>query len=216
MNTTIIYYTSNREDEALEQKIRDNILKVCGDTAIISVSHKPIDFGYNICVGEKEACNHNLFRQIEIGAKIAESDFVTFAEADCLYTKEYFAYIPDNINQTYKCDNNYILNEWGKNQYAGFYQKEVGTFSQVTGREYLLQEIKEILEGRPYWDRRRKGKPLELFRYKRWELFHLDNPIVSLKTGKGMSKHTKIVEPPVDDIPYWGNCHDLRREMFYE
>ena len=211
---TIIYYTSNREDEVFEKRIKDNLLSVCGDIPIISVSHKPINLGTNICVGEREACNHNLFRQIQIGAKYAQTPFIIHAEADCLYTPEYFQFIPPKKNETYKCDNLYILNEWGKGEYSGFYQKEIGTFAQITGREYLLEEIEDVLRGKPLWDKRRKGRKIELFRRKRWKKFHIENPIVSLKTGNGMSNHTKIIEPPVDDIPYWGNCHKMRKDYF--
>jgi hypothetical protein len=44
---TILYYTSNREDESFEKKIQENILKQT-DLPIISVSQKPINFGKNI------------------------------------------------------------------------------------------------------------------------------------------------------------------------
>ena len=53
MNKTIIYYTSNREDERFESRVRANLLKVCGNLPIISVSQKPIyGFGFNIPVGD--------------------------------------------------------------------------------------------------------------------------------------------------------------------
>lgn len=211
---TIIYYTSNREDPEFEGMIRHKLLQSKGDTPLISVSHKPIDFGINLSVGVKQACNHNLFRQIQIGAKIATTPFIIFAESDCLYPPDYFKFKPDDINESYKFKNLFILNEWGVGEYSGFYNKEIGTFAQITGREHLIKEIDFVLDGRPFWDKRRKERPLELFRRRRWKEVYLDTPVVSLKTGKGMSKHTKIIEPPVDNIPYWGNCHELRKEMF--
>ena len=214
-HSTIIYYTSNRENPKFEKRIQEKLLEVCGDTPIISVSQKPIDLGTNVCVGERETSNHNLFRQILIGARLATTPFVTYAEADCLYTPEYFKFIPEDINETYKCDNLYILNEWGVGEYSGFYQKEIGTFAQISGREYLIKEIEHLLEGRPMWDtRHRNERPLELFRRCRWKLFHIDNPIISLKTGNGMSNHTRIIEPPVDEIPYWGSADKIRKEYF--
>src|SRR3990167_9323101 len=106
---TIVYYTSNREDEAFEKKIRDNLLKVCGDIPIISVSHKPIDLGINICVGVQETCNYNLFRQIQTGCKLATTPFIISAEADCLYPPDYFQFIPPEPNKCYKCTNVYVF-----------------------------------------------------------------------------------------------------------
>lgn len=212
--STIIYYTSNRENKEFEKKIRDNILKVCGDMPIISVSHEPIDFGENICVGKRETSNHNLFRQIQIGAKFATTPFIHFAEADCLYPPEYFKFTPNRFRESHKCTNLYILNEWGKDEYSGYYPKEIGTFAQVSDRIHLIKEIDHVLTGRPFWDTRRKERPLELFRRRRWKLFDIENPVVSLKTENGMNKHTKIVEPPIDEIKYWGEAHKLRKEMF--
>lgn len=211
---TIIYYTSNREKPEFEKKIIDNLKKSCGDTPIISVSHVPIDLGINICVGKHDACNHNLFRQIQIGAKLATTPFVIHAESDCLYPKEYFNFELEDINESYKLDNNYILNEWGVNEYSGYYQKEFGTFAQITGRLHLIKEIDEVLKDRPFWDVKRKERPLELFRRWRWKMIHNKLPVVSLKTFDGMSKHTKIIEPPVDFIPYWGNANILRERIW--
>ena len=68
---TIIYYTSNTENENFENKIRENILKVKGDLPLISVSQKPIDFGHNICVGELGKSYENAFYQAKIGCEIA-------------------------------------------------------------------------------------------------------------------------------------------------
>ena len=69
MSVTILYYTSNREGEEFEGRIRQNILNVKGDLPIISISHKPIDFGENICVGDVGVSGFNMFRQIQIGLK---------------------------------------------------------------------------------------------------------------------------------------------------
>jgi hypothetical protein len=211
---TIVYYTSNREELSFEKKIMDNLLKVCGDIPIISVSQKPMDFGYNICVGDVGIHNANLYRQIQIGCKEADTPFVISAEADCLYPPDYFQYVPPAINECYKCTNNYILNQWGKGEFKGFYKKEVGLFAMITGREHFIREIDHVLKDRPVWSTRRDSKPVELFKRHRWKLFDINNPVVSLKTFNGMRKHTRIIEPPVEDIPYWGNCDKLRKEMW--
>jgi len=223
---TIIYYTSNRENEEFEKKIRDKLVMMTSRIPIISVSHKPINLGINISVGVQFPCNHNLFRQIQIGAKLATTPFIIFAEADCLYPPDYFrSFTPTDVNQTYKCDNLYILNEWGKGEYSGFYQKETGTFAQISGREHLIKEVDFVLKDRPFWyqphwTELRSGKssknerPLELFRRRRWKTFTTKNPIVSIKTEDGMSKHTRIIEPPIDKIPWWGEANKLRKELF--
>ncbi|MCK9371413.1 hypothetical protein M0R04_15975 [Candidatus Dojkabacteria bacterium] len=52
MSATIVYCSSNMEKEEFEGKIKENLVKVCGDLPIISVTQKPINLGTNICVGE--------------------------------------------------------------------------------------------------------------------------------------------------------------------
>ena len=49
---TMIYYTANTEDPALENNVRNFLVKQANGIPIVSVSQKPIDFGTNICVGE--------------------------------------------------------------------------------------------------------------------------------------------------------------------
>lgn len=217
MKATIIYYTSNREKPEFEQKIREKILKLKANLPLISISQKPINFGINLCVGNVGISNHNLFRQIQIACKIATTPFVISTEADCLYPPEYFKFTPPSVDECYKFSNLYILNEWGKGEYSGFYEKEVAPFAQITGRKHFIKEIDMVLKGRGFWGRQHKlgrERPLELFRRRRWQVVRLKTPAVSLKTGDGMNNHTKIIEPPVDEIPYWGKASDMRREMF--
>ena len=75
MGTTIIYYTSNRKGERFEKKIRDNILNVCDGMPIVSVSQKPIDFGKNICVGEKDNNYWCEFKQIQTGLREIQTTY---------------------------------------------------------------------------------------------------------------------------------------------
>src|SRR5438132_1087410 len=91
---TILYYTSNREDPEFEARVKQNLLKVCGDLPIISISQKPIKLGKNICIKDVGTSGFNMFRQVEIGCKLAETPFVISAEADCLYPPDYFQFIP--------------------------------------------------------------------------------------------------------------------------
>lgn len=56
--STVVYYTSNKEHEYFENKVKKRLLKTIGDIPLISVSQKPMKgFGKNICVGEKSFCD---------------------------------------------------------------------------------------------------------------------------------------------------------------
>lgn len=97
MDTTIIYYTSNREKPEFETKIQKNLFSVIGDTPLISISQQPIDFGENICVGNVGTSDHNIYRQIQLECLKAKTKYVCTAKADCLYPPtEYFNFVPSN------------------------------------------------------------------------------------------------------------------------
>jgi hypothetical protein len=208
---TIIYYTSNHEEPAFENKIKGKLLEVCGEIPIISVSQKPIDFGKNICVGDVGACDANLFRQIQIGCGAATTPFVISAEADCLYPPEYFQFIPGDTDEYYRLDNLYILYQWGE---AGFYKKSTAPFAQITGRENYTRMIEKALSGKPRWNKPKVHVRIPLFLDKPWKVIDNKNPVINLKTLHGMRRHTATDGTPVDNIPYWGSAVKLRRELW--
>lgn len=207
---TIIYYTSNKEDEDFEAKVRQKLLEVSGDIPIISVSQKPIDFGKNICVGEVGASYLNLYRQVEIGCKEAKTPFVISAEADCIYPPDYFNFIPPNIGGCYLYNNILILNSWE----SGYLAKNECFGAQITGREHYLKELKTSLEGKPQWSCARADDPRRLWVRHRWQLFGTKNPVISIKTGNGINKYTKTCSIRHERVPYWGSSMALRKEFF--
>src|SRR5438876_1031131 len=128
-DATIIYYTSNREDPDFERRVQENLLKVSGGLPIISVSHKPIDLGTNICVGEVGVSGFNMFgvsgfymfRQVAIACEAATTPFVISAEADCLYPPDYFEFRPVELDRCYRDSNLYVMPD-RRNFF--FYKKE--------------------------------------------------------------------------------------------
>ena len=206
---TIIYYTSNTEDEAFEQKIRDSLLGVIGDLPLISVSQKPIDFGHNICVGDIGVCDGNVFKQVLIGCQAAKTPLVAMAEADCLYPPTgYFDFRPDNMDTAYFSSNLWIL--WKtKTTYS---QKTRSLCALVSGRDYLIRVLKKRLKR---WSG--TGKIFGLFwKHYGWEHFDGALPVVSIKTGNGMRWNTGTIKGglPVSDLPHWGSAKMLRDELF--
>ncbi|TAJ98753.1 MAG: hypothetical protein EPO36_14260, partial [Chloroflexota bacterium] len=141
---TIIYYSSNHEKPEFEDRIKDNILKVSGGLPIISVTHKPIDFGKNIVVGDVGASGFNMFRQVQIACREAKTRFVISAEADCLYPPDYFEFIPPRDDICYRDKNLYVMPQ----HRAFFWRKEEGaTHAQIIGREFYLKVLDKLFEG---------------------------------------------------------------------
>jgi len=210
-DTTIIYYSSNKEKPAFEAKIVANLLKNCGDLPIISVTHKPMDLGKNIVVGDVGASGFNMFRQVQIACREAKTKFVISAEADCLYPPDYFTWTPPRDDVCYRNQNLYVL----RFRYDCFGKKSEGaTHSQIIGRKYYLSVLDALFMGAPDWSVAEKNFPKERHGKEDFvetiEYYETENPVVQIKTADSMRWHTSCSRDRIYEIPYWGTAEQLR------
>jgi hypothetical protein len=207
--TTIVYYTANREEERFELAIREQILRVAGDIPIISVSQKPIDFGYNICVGDVGISNQNAHRQFQIGCEAATTEFVHSAESDTLYPAEYFQFIPELNDRAYRTPI-YMFRLDG----SRFYRKQSSESATVVGREYAIYAVNKSLRNRGTWrDTLETGKDVPYtFSHGNWIPFDLAVPPVNIKTNNQMHR-SHGYDSIVDELPYWGKAENVT-ELF--
>ena len=213
-NKTIIYYSSSQEDLIFEQKIIDDLKKKAGDIQIISVTRKPLNFGTNICVGEVPVSYTNEWRQLLIGLKAAKTKFCIAAESDCLYPPEYFAFTPPEENMIYYYDNLWIV--WRRHN--GFWKKTGHCEgAEICGREYWLSRLEPIFGkdlGQDWKQKTRKWEN-DIIRtfFPECRLFD-GNPIISFKTGQGVSNRTTFINKKIKNIPYWGDIATLKNKYF--
>jgi hypothetical protein len=219
-DATVLYYTSNRENETFEQRIREALVSVIGGhrksaLPVISVSQKPVDLGTNICVGDVGACYANEYRQILIGAEAAKTTWIISAEADCLYPPSYFMFDPPN-GDLWRYNNVWIL--WRSPSYAsGFRRKRNSEGGQIVRREWLIERLHSVMDGLPKWHSPEFDWRSRVYRQNEWQLFgREDHPIISIKSGLGMRATTQIQHDvePAESLPFWGNADVLRSEMF--
>jgi hypothetical protein len=207
-DVTIIYYTANTEDEVFENNIRKNILKNSNGLPIISVSRKPIDFGKNICVGEKPVCYSNSFRQLQIGLDAAETEFCICAEADCLYPPEYFSFVPDELDRVYRYMNVYVYFD-GKN---AFWRKPWSEGSQMCGREYWISRIENLIGAYHEWEPIEDNNYLKhVFSTRMEQLYSWTGkvPVITFKTRNGVNYKTGFIGGSSKELPMWGNAREL-------
>jgi len=212
-NATIIYCSSNMEDPNFENRIKETILKNCGDLPIISVTQKPINFGKNICVGDNIGVSgFNFFRQVQLGLMEAKTEFVISAESDCLYPPDYFTYRPARNDRCYRNSNLYVMPDL--RDYF-FYKKEGATHSQIVGREFYIKRLKELFEGAPQWSVEEKNFPKERHKkedvFDKIEYYRTENPVVQIKTHRAMRFFTHSERIPIYDLKYWGSGIPLRK-----
>jgi len=194
---TIIYYTSCREKESFEKKVRENILKVKGDIPLISVSQKPINFGKNICVGKLEQNYTNAFYQALVGCEAAKTDYVVMCEDDCLYPESYFNFKPTDLSVIYTYDNVWLM--WNRHNRTRFYKHGTTAGSIIIGRKHYIK----MLKGEPPVFQGRKFK---------WKTF-TGEPLVNVKTRNGISFGTQLTKrvKPKKSFPLWGTVEDVKR-----
>lgn len=209
--STIIYYTSNREKPDFGKRVQENLLKVCGNLPIVSVSQKPINLGVNICVGNVGTSGFNMFRQVQIACEAATTPFVISAEADCLYPPDYFKFIPPQEDVCYRDSNLYVMPD-ARNYF--FYKKEGATHAQVVGREFYLQVLKKLFKGAPKWSTEEKNFPKERWRqediFDEIRYWKSKNPVFQIKTHRGMRYYTNSDRTPIPALPYWGLGKQVR------
>lgn len=141
MDKTIIYITDNKLDEKILNLCCSNILEAKGDLPLVSVSHKPMDFGHNICVGEIERGNLTINLQMMEALKIVDTEYIAIAEHDCLYTPEHFAFTPPDDSFWYN-ENVWCLQTYSDNkpEYNGMFSwfKERKANSQLICRTDMM------------------------------------------------------------------------------
>ena len=213
---TVIYYTSNREKPRFEEKIRQSLLETIGDLPLISVSQNPIDFGKNICVGDVGVSTQNAFRQFQIGAKAAKTKFVCSVEADSLYPKEYFEFMPPKDNVMYVPQFIFVLFAQ-RRHIKVFARRYLCESAIVVGRNYIIDIIDKQLDGMGQWSESFEsgGKHRFLLYVGKHDRFDIPIPIISFKTDDNLHRRTPHSRrSKVYELPYWGSSHDLIRKYY--
>lgn len=209
-NTTILYYTSNREDPVFESNIQKILVENSNDLPIVSVSQKPIDLGMNICVGEKPHSYTSEFMQIRLGLEAIKTPYVLTAESDFLYPPEYFKFTPSELGKVYRFWNVWIA-------YDKFYKKGYSDGAQLVDRLLWLDLINKCLPSRKDWNQEMLGhcQPDRSHRYDEHP-WTSSNPAISFKTKDNISSRTQLKkEEPVKELPFWGDIKNLKEKLWH-
>lgn len=210
MKGAIIYISSNRERPEFEQAIIEDMLSKKGDLPVYSVTQKPMDLGWNMTIGDVGTSGFNFCRQLQLVTAMADADYVISCEADCLYSPDYFKFVPPRLDRVYRNTHNHVLvhdrNEW--------YEKDSQTAFQIAGREFLLERLNSLLEGQPEFSTDMKNFPKEIGKpfLEEWEEFKTEYSCFGIKTGEGMRKQTKHGKEPITKLPYWGTAEEVRKK----
>ena len=148
-STTIIFCTDNSCPKDIFEVVVNRLRKV--DLPIISVSHKPLDLGTNICIGKHKRSWLTLYKQISLGLQAATTPNIHIAEHDCLYSEEHWAWRPPKDNIFYY-NENVCLVEWSKGNeelngmYSRFWAQRLALSQLVCNRELYLRVLEKRLD----------------------------------------------------------------------
>lgn len=204
MNATIIYYTHNRENPEFERKVQKNILDNCADLPIISISHKPISFGTNICVGEQSLAYSNVLMQTLIGLKEAKTDFCIGAEDDCLYPPDYFKFTPPTKDNVYRYTN-VVVHFDGRHR---FWKKGSVEAAQMCGKKFWIKSIERILGKNDSWQPMKVNPPFVFTTGDKYS-WTGKNPVIYFKTRASLNFKTGFTAGSMTEVPYWGSAEEV-------
>ena len=214
---TILYYTAHRIHENFAENVRQHLVSTIGATPIISITHRPLKFGHNICVGEQPYGAYSVYKQILIGALCAKTPYVACCEDDTLYSLEHFTHRPEdgvfayNINMWHVWRNNFL-----HRVRCGMLTCIASTATMVAnlGRRYATFPKREDLESMQVGEPGRKCAKLG-FDPSPMDLFTTAVPIVHFNhhDSLGGSRGARPQDTIVDELPPWGRAKNLRAKF---
>ena len=210
MKGTVIFVSSNKETPEFEKHIINDLKSKVGDLEVISVTQKPVNLGLNFVTGDVGASGFNFCRQVLLACLHATGDYVISAESDCLYSPDYFKFVPKRLDIPYRNTNIYVQ-KYGQDFAC---KKTMSTFSQVVGRDFYISRLQSLLKDLPLWSMEYKNFPKEIGKklFEEFETFETIYPCISFKTGHGMRRHSNTDEVPAYELPYWGSIKELRKK----
>lgn len=223
---TIIYLTANLLPAKFASYQRGILLEAAGDYPIISVSRKPMEFGYMSLLDAEPKSLSNIYFQMLKAARYTETEFVAVAEDDCFYHTDHFKFHRPKPDTFAYDQNRLALFTWGKPTYH--WRNRKSNCSLIAPTKLLIESLEERFtkwpNGTPEDRTGELGRQmvednLRITRRKSKEVF-CDIAIIQFNHDFGSEErqrnHKKSMGPlRAYDIPYWGKAKDVV-SLFYE
>jgi hypothetical protein len=219
---TILFLTANEVPKAWSVYQMEVLKEAAEDNPIISLSRKPIDFGYNVLDTEPK-CLANIYFQMLRGAKIADTPFIGIAEDDVLYEKEHFSFRPHPDKFAYNMSRLGIFT-WLKRP-AYFFKNRVSNSTLIAPRKLMIEALEERFKKNPpgtassiTGELGRANIETKLgVTIRQQQLFFTDIPVIRFDHDFGYDgaarRHRKRMGCMQSyDIYYWGKVTDLRKK----
>jgi len=206
MKRGIVYITNNVCADEILTAVQKRLQRIGRNMDIVSVSHKPIDFGRNIVV-DLPSCAESIIRQLYIGAENSKADLLFITEHDVLYHDSHFEFVP-NLKHHF-C---YNVNVWQVEYPSGkaIFRVSKRTSQLVVYRDALLPFLEEwirLIDRDGYDDtmgvspKTHNIRGLSSAGLKRFTSFV---PNIDIRHNDNFSKFVYTNEITSDGVPFWG------------
>lgn len=233
VSLSVLYYSACRIAEPFAAAVRAELVRsLQGRYPIISITHKPVDFGnVRIVVGDVTPSIVQVYFNILAGCEAADTTHCASAEDDCLYTSAHWDYRPPLDTFAYN-EHRVILTRRlsadGSRREA-FYafnprtQMAQGIFS----RQLMIDTLREKCAAYPHppldtniakkagwgepgrYEKNLKLTPRKLERFK-WTA----QPNITINHGGLMGRRAIRLDMPTwDTLEPWGNADELWRRI---
>lgn len=218
---TIIYLTANVISEKFSKRMRSHLLKAAGDAPIVSVSKRPIEFGYLNLHFTSPRSHVNIYREALEGVRVAQTKYIAIAEDDVLYSPEHFKKRPKNpqaFAYNVACWSIYTWVKPAIFSYTG--RRNHGML--ICERELYIKAFEERFAkfkhdseiNNAIWAEPGKYESQLGVTVQQTEMFYTDPANIMFSHPGGLSHHTlgerkRLAPIRAYDIPYWGRAENV-------
>jgi hypothetical protein len=214
---TVIMLTLNKLPDKWNEIYQKFLNKAIGDMPLITISKEPMAWGDNYLQVECDSCESagvtNIYRQMLRGSKLAQTEYVAFAEDDVLYCPDHFAYRPKKRHFAFNLSRWGIFT-WGIPFY--FLKNKPANCSLIAHRNTLINALEKRFMLYPtIFPYEWQANLGEVNRESKPEWYSTRNPIVQFShrfevDPLGQKQKKRPWSIMAYDIPYWGRAEEIR------
>jgi len=209
---TVIFLTVNRVPEGWAKYQRQVLEEAIGDTPIITISKKPLDWGLNL-LQDGEPSVPNIYRQILRGCNASKTPYIAIAEDDTLYHKSHFEYRPPMDSFAFN-GHRFGLFTWGKPIF--YFKDRISNACMIAPRQLVIDSLEERFKKYPHNNLGELGKEKGTnIDRRKTVIFESEISVVYLSHKNSLDpteqhKSKKMGTVQAIEIPYWGRADYIR------
>lgn len=215
IDLTVLFLTVNRVPDQWAEYQKSVLLEAIGNTPIITISKKPLDWGTNL-IQEGEPSVQNIYEQILRGARLATTPYIAIAEDDTLYHKDHFMFRPPLDMYAFE-GHRWGLFTWGTPTF--YWSDRISNGAMIAPREMAIKALEERFEKYPENNLGELGKEKGTTINRRKSMIYYSTISMIYLSHAGSldpletNRRKKMGMVQAYRIPYWGEAKEVARKF---